>query len=364
MKKNNNIILTDYEFIFTTIGCIMGMGILSLPNTAVSIAKQDGWISTILGSVYPLYIVLMASIILKRNPNTNIMDLSKKYLGKIFGNLLNFLFMAQFLYFAIMVISAGISLLITYAVWFMTPFKVALILVCLVVYGSYKGLKVLSRINVISFFAFISMMLVTFIAFKHGSLLNVQPVFGTEIGKIAKAGISTSFAYANMEVILIIHTFVNNKDKIIKSALKCTLIVTLIYTWSVFTAIFYMGPDIVPKSFWPFYFVSESVRIPVVNNFRFIIMIFWPFFIYKTVANEYFLSASIMDSITGIDYKKWCIFLSPIILFLPILFENEIVRRNFSDSVTPFISIFNLSYITLIAIFVVKKSNKQKSNAS
>ncbi len=203
-------------------------------------------------------------------------------------------------------------------------------------------------------------MLVTLIAFKPGSFLNIQPMFGTGFGKIAKAGIDTSFAYANMELILIIHTFVKSKNKIIKSAMISTMIITLFYTLIVFTAIFYMGPDIVPKSFWPFYFVSESVRIPVVNNFRFFIMIIWPFFMFKTVATEYYLSASIMDNITSIDYKKWCIFLSPIILFLPILFKNEMERRSFSLLVTPYVTIFNLLFITLIALLAAIKCNKQR----
>ncbi len=50
------------------------------------IAKQDSWISVLLGALYPLYITFVTSYIRKKHPKEDILDLSKKfmviYLGK------------------------------------------------------------------------------------------------------------------------------------------------------------------------------------------------------------------------------------------------------------------------------------------
>ncbi|MBU3114241.1 GerAB/ArcD/ProY family transporter [Clostridium lacusfryxellense] len=101
MNKKNRL-LTSVELFFILVGCIIGMSVTSLPANVVSIAKQDGWISTIIGAIYPLYIVLIGGIIIKKYPDSNIMNLSKAFFGKIVGNVLNLLFMFQFLFYEVM----------------------------------------------------------------------------------------------------------------------------------------------------------------------------------------------------------------------------------------------------------------------
>ena len=88
-KKNKQI--TSYQLFFILVGCVIGMSVTSLPADVVSIAKQDGWVSTIIGGIYPLYIVLIGGIIIRKYPDSNIMSLSKAYFGKIIGNILNLL---------------------------------------------------------------------------------------------------------------------------------------------------------------------------------------------------------------------------------------------------------------------------------
>ncbi|MGH4141093.1 GerAB/ArcD/ProY family transporter [Clostridium sp.] len=106
MNKKNRL-LTSTQLFFILIGCIIGMGVTSIPVDVVSISHQDGWISTLIGGVYPLYIVLVSGIIIKRRPNNNIMELSKLYFEKIIGNILNLLFMFSFLVYIVLVIAAS-----------------------------------------------------------------------------------------------------------------------------------------------------------------------------------------------------------------------------------------------------------------
>ncbi len=64
---------------------MLGVGILSLPNDVIKIAKQDGWISVLLGAIYPLYMVFIATYLSKNYPKDNMLTLSKKFFGKILG---------------------------------------------------------------------------------------------------------------------------------------------------------------------------------------------------------------------------------------------------------------------------------------
>jgi spore germination protein len=359
MEQRENNLLTINEFICSNVGGIVGISALFLPSSVVFQAKQDGWIATIIGGIYPLYVVLIAAIIIKKYPNTNIMKLSKQYLGKVLGNILNILFMLQFLYYVVGIIAAINDLLMIYSSWFMSPWEFTLVTVSVVVYGATRGIKTLGRINIITLIIMVFILLASSPAFIQGNIKNIQPVFGSGFRNMLNGTITTFFAYGLMEGILVIHPYVKQKEKIIKAGLISTALAMIFYTWIVFTSTIYMGSDIIIKSIWSYAFVSESIKIPIINNFRFIWAILWPIPVFRTIITEYYMSTEVANEILNIGCKKWCVILLPVILIFPMIFENEVARREFFATVTPCVTIFNLSYVTLIAIlvFVKKKSN-------
>lgn len=352
MNKKNRLI-TATELFFILVGCIIGMGITSLPSDVVSIAKQDGWISTILGGIYPLYIVLMGGIIIKKYPDSNIMNLCKAFFGKIIGNVLNLLFMLQFLFYVVLVISGSSNQLRAYSIYFIPHFKMVMMFALVACYASIKGLKVLARFTIITFFLLCIVILASTVTFKAASILNVKPFLGAGIPKILEGSIQSSFAYANMELLLVIYPYVQEKKYILKAALISALVITLIYAWVVFTSIYFSGPDLVTKELWPFSFVAESFDIPLINSFRYIHIIIWIVIAYKTIAIEFYASTKILNNITKIKRKTICFLLLPVIIIFPMFIENEVIRRAILSKVIPWITLFNIAYVTLIALLTI-----------
>ena len=89
--------ITYQEFTYIIIGAIFGVGILSLPNQLAEVSKQDGWISAVVGGIYPLYIALTTIYISSKFPNDDVLSVGKKIFGKFLGSILNFLFFGHFL---------------------------------------------------------------------------------------------------------------------------------------------------------------------------------------------------------------------------------------------------------------------------
>lgn len=352
MNKKTRLI-TSSELFFILVGCILGMSTTSLPADVTSIAKQDGWISTIIGGIYPLYIVLVGGIIIKKYPDSNIMNLSKAYFGKIIGNFFNLLFMLQFLFYAVLVIAGASNQLRAYSIYFIPHFKMVIILVLVGCYASIKGLKVLARFISITFFLLCFVVVASTITFRSASILNVKPFLGAGIPKILEGSIKSAFAYGNMELLLIIYPYVQEKKDILKAALISILVIVSIDTWIVFTSIYFSGPDLVPKQLWPFSFVAESFKIPVVNNFRYIDIVIGIMIAYKTISIEFYASTKVFNNITKIKRKTICFLLLPIIFISPLFFENEVMRRDFLSKTIPWITLFNIVYVTLIALLTL-----------
>lgn len=184
-NKRNNVLSTSQTMVIIA-GSMIGIGILSLPANLTKVAHNDGWIGVIIGSLYPFYMIICSFIIFKDSSyqNINIVEISKIYFGKFFGNLLGFIFTLQFL--AYIIITAGniSNMLRVYLVLFLEQYKLAIPILLISVYTASKGIKTLGRINEIIFYASIPLILLTVVALKQGNILNIKPILGTPISSI------------------------------------------------------------------------------------------------------------------------------------------------------------------------------------
>ncbi|MBK5240052.1 GerAB/ArcD/ProY family transporter [Clostridium sp.] len=353
-KKQSELTVSQFGTII--FGCIVGVGILSLPNAVVKSAHQDGWISTLIGGIYPLYVVIIASYIGKKFPNDNILILSKKYFGRFFGGIFNLIFASYFIYIASMIACYYSNLMRSYMMGFLTSFKLLSILFICIIYASSRGLKVIGRMSEITFYITMVLFLFPIMALKYSAITNVLPVFGSGFSSIAKGTMKSIFAYSGAEIILLIYPFLKEKKKMLRSSLISVTIIIAVYVWCVFITIYFLGPDIVNKSYWSFLVVTESVTISAINNYRYIFMYVWSIIAFKSMSNYGYASIYILENFEyKIEKKKICFLLYPLLLYLALEFGNEISRQNINDSILPLYIIFNLLYMTVIAIFIFFK---------
>lgn len=348
--------LTVSQFAIIIFGSIVGVGILSLPNGVVKEAHQDGWISTLIGGIYPIYVVIIASYIGKKFSNDSILVLSKRYFGKILGSIFNLIFATYFIFIAAMIASYYTNLMRNYIVGFLTPFKIIAILFISVIYTVSRGLKVIGRISEISFYFTIILIMTTIVALRDANMVNVAPVFGSGVSSIANGAMKSVFSYAGAEIILLIYPFLKEKRKMLTSSLISVAIVIVIYVWCVFVTTYYLGPDIVVKNFWSLLLVMGCVTVTVINNYKYIFMTFWSLIAFKSISiNGYASIYIIKDFARKIDVKKIYFLMYPLLVYLALKYGNEISRQSISENILPYYVIFNLLYMTSIALFIFFK---------
>ena len=299
---------------------------------------------------------MIARYISKKFPDYNILILSKKYFGRLLGSIFNLVFASYFIYTASMVGSIYTNLMRNYIVGFLTPFKVIVILFICIMYAASKALKVIGRISEISFYVTIILLLLPIVALRVASMSNIYPVLGSGFSSIAKGSMKSTFAYSGAEIILLIYPFLKEKNKMLMSSLISVAMVIVLYVWSVFITTYYLGPDIVSKSYWSLLLVMGSVSITIVNNFKYIFMFLWSLIAFNNMSINGYASIHILNDFTNkLDMKKICFLLYPLLVYLTFKFGNEISRRSISDFVLLFYIVFNLLYMTIIAIFIFFK---------
>ncbi|MFD3157002.1 GerAB/ArcD/ProY family transporter [Haloimpatiens sp. FM7330] len=361
MDKDSDSILTPSELTFTITGFLIGPGVLVLPLSVVKAAQQDGWICCILGSIYPLYMAFLASYVHKKYPKDNILTLSKKFLGKFLGTVLNFLFLLFFLFILTQVASAMSNVLLIYMTPFLNKYKIILIILLVPAFIAYKGIKTLGRVNVIIFYIVILGVFIPIPALKQGSFFNIMPVFGSGFTGILKGSKETILAFSGAEALFLISPFFKGNKEFKKSSIKGIFITILIYTWFTFISIYYLGIDTLPKFLWPVVTVSESVIIPVINNFRYIFMSLWLLLMLKTLSTYYYLFTFGLNKLSNnisLNRKKLVILLYPLFFYISTKYGNPTMRRNLADMLIPIHVIFNTTYVSLITfITIIKKGD-------
>ncbi|MCY6371018.1 GerAB/ArcD/ProY family transporter [Clostridium ganghwense] len=356
MNKSETEFLTTNQITALLVGFTVGPGLLRSPNVLVKIAKQDAWISSIIGLIYPAYILLVSNYIIKKYPKDNILSLSRRCFGNTLGTLLNFIFICQWTLYAATITSDLIKISRIYFVSFLTPLKVALAIVTITFCAAYTQIKSLGKINEVCMYLLTVIMLFSIASLKYGNILNVQPIFNTSLKDMLRASILSVYYYAGFECLLLIHPFAQNTNEIKKASMQALFISGLIWVWIAFITIYYLGIDIIPKSHWSFILVFESINIPVINNFRYVFMFVWSFIVFRITSNFCFITYFFLNMITKIDIKKILIFLYPLILILSLQFLNTALYQKVLKVISPAFTLFNIIYISFIALSILVKN--------
>lgn len=359
MNKVENNLLTSNQFSkIMTFSCI-AIGILSLPNEVVKIAKQDGWLSVLIGGIYLFYIVIGALYIAHNYPNENILILNRKFFGKFFGNILNIVQLFIYVIYVVSEVSGISNFLRVYIIDFLSSFRVMFLYIVIAALCSYKGLKAIGRISEIVFYNIILSISIGIIVLVKGSILNVMPVFGSGFINIVKGIKGGIYAYLGIEIVLILYPYINDKNKLKTACIRSATLICLSYTWVTFATIFYLGHTFIPKAIWSSLYIIESLRLPIINNFRFILMFLWIFVSLTAVTVNYYACELIIKDLLKKLKRNVFYFLSvPLMLYISMLLSEEIKRREIIYTLASIISIFNVLYVLLMVLIVYFKKEK------
>lgn len=359
VSNSNNNYLTTSQFTLTLKSVVVGIDIMLVPNIIIPNSHQDAWISCLLGSLYPLYLVILAHFMSKKHPNNNILTLSKMCFGNFWGSILNYIFLCFFLFMSITELSGYSNVFRVYSVSFLKPYQVMLPCMLPIAYTAYKGIKAVGKVNEVGFYLTIGLICLPLAILPFGNILNLMPICGSGFKNILIGSTKTILPYSGLEIIFLIYPFLQNKKDVLKGGLIATCIVTSIYVLSVIAAIYYFGYETSLEFLWPILALTDSIHIPFINSFRYFFISFWSIVEFKCISTYYFaVSYGLNQSIKKISEQNFVLLLYPVIIVLSLFLKNPTIRRDYTNKLLPVFIIFNLMYISIICILIyIKKGD-------
>ncbi|WP_195923212.1 GerAB/ArcD/ProY family transporter [Clostridium tepidum] len=353
MTNKNTKILTEHQLTLIIIACMVGIEILGLPNSSIKTAKQDAWISVMLGAIYPLFIGFITIYIRKKHPKEDILDLNKKIYGDILGNLFNLIFILFFFIIATDLASSIKDVLRVYMIDFLSPLNILSLLFLFVAYTAYGGVEVIGRVNEILFYSSLIVFIIPFFSLNNADITNLQPILGSGIKNILKGVKETIISYSGLEILLIFYAFTDPNTKIRKPILRGIAFTTVIYTSYTILSILYLGISASQKFFTPVITLSGSIIIPVINSFKYVFLALWTMIIFKCISIYYYIFTYGLSKIfKKVNRENWIIISYPLMVIISYLYGSETIRKNIIGKIFNYYIPYNIVFIIITTILI------------
>lgn len=364
MKKNKNKV-TNKQLVFMIIQAQIGVGILSLPHDVALVAKQDGWISTLIAGAISQVIILIIWGLCRRFPSFSLYQILPHLFGTVIGK---FLTLSYSLYFMVTgsLVLARYSDIIDKWILPRTPNWITMVLVLITcIYIVSAGLSSIARFYVlVSPILFLLLVLISY-SMKDANFLYIFPIASHNISTILKGSKEAAFSMLGFELFLFIHPFVQSSSKgKLKSITTANIFVTVFYTFMVFASLVYFETNadiaLTPE---PLLYMIKAYSFQVLERTDLFFLSLWLIIVATSIANWLFLSALGLANLGR--NKKYTAFL-PLVagfyLVLALVPDQEKDFESFNQFLGPthYIFIVIIPFLLLLVSLIFSKKEEVK----
>jgi spore germination protein KB len=345
---------TVFVIIFT-----LGGVILLTPSLLVVEAKQDGWISGLLGLGIGLMLVWLYSKLGSLYPHKTLVECIEEILYKWFAKITVFLFLSYFFILAALTLR-NLGDFMTTQVMPRTPLQAILIIFTVViVMGCRMGIETLVRTTE-TFFPWVILLLALLFILLSPQIEaeRIQPVFEHGIKQILGSVFPfLGLPFLQLEAILMLFPHINQPQKITKAFLIGVLcggmILVLITTYSILI----FGPDLTGRSIYPSYALAKKVDIAhFIQRIEALVAFIWIITVFVKVTFLFYATAiGFAQTLKLKDYRFLTYPLGILLVVLSIVVSPNIAHNKtlFAKIWTPYSFTFGL-FFPLLLISVEK----------
>lgn len=261
---DKNIKISERQFFVLVLLFTVGTVILHTPSPLAAIAKQDAWLSAVIGTLAGLIIVWFYARVGNLFPSLTLDQAYEKVFGKWAGKLINSAFAFWALTSAAEILFYVGNFFRTY--WMpATPLAALNILFCIIVVMAVRlGLETFSRAMEILFIPFLLLITIFMLSiFPQVSIHNIQPVLENGMKPVFRASLFyiSVASIPNIVFLMVFPSFVNHHKAAIKSFFIGNLLGNIILICVILLNILVLGHDMTSRNLAPSYELAKKINI-------------------------------------------------------------------------------------------------------
>lgn len=343
--KNNAYVITSKQLTYIIIGATIGVGLLTLPDTVGSEAKQDSWMAVAIGALLPLTGLFAVSLMNSRLPDLTLAEYAERVLGKWLGKVLTLLFIGYTIAYSALVARIFVNILKIYL--FPTTPTWALVSLILVAaaYLASKDVRVLGRVCELMFWEAEVLFFSLFMAIPNIDISFYRPVGESGLMQVLQGAYKAIFSFLGMEILLVVYPLVQRKKDVIKAGIAAVFMVSFIYLSVLLTTLGVFGPDVLGKIRFSLMMLLKTYEAPIIQRAEFFFIVFYVFIAFQPVATMYFAGRFTTEKLLGV--------LSPVkvtLALFPFILLVALLPHNFEEAVALSNKLSFLGFVFLIIV--------------
>lgn len=350
--------------IFLIIGMIVPTAMLTVPTSIVKYASTDAWLSLLLGTAVGIVTALVSSSVALKHPGLTLFQITEMHLGRVCSKTVGFLFTLYFFVTSIDVVRQFTDFMVQSVLNKTPSFVLGLIYIAIALYAVYHGIEVIARVNsIVTTIGFLVFAVSTVFYFQEMKLSNLLPIFQSSFGKILMGSFTSSTWFAEVVIIMLFASFLNNPGKARTIALVSISLVGLSLIWIVLGSIAIFGVRIIPLFDYPTFNVFRIIEVArFLERIDAFYIAVWVGLMFMKIAIIMFFGFYCLCQTFGIKAQQP--FLLPfgmLTLTMSIVsWDSKVEYKKFLTNGVSFYLLISLVLPTILYIWLIFKKDKKK----
>ncbi|WP_267865450.1 GerAB/ArcD/ProY family transporter [Bacillus cereus] len=346
--------ISNRELMFLVMSNIIGIGILSMPNTiAKTTLFSDGWIVLLLAGAISAVMGWTCTKLSSQFPKQSFFEYTSTLISKPFAFILTIIAVCIYLCMAAYE-ARGISLVVNIYLLDQTPLPIiALAFLLIISYGLSISRVALLRLNIgFLLIVLVILLFLMVLSINIMQLTNLYPIFVTPPKNYFTSMADTAFTFSGFEIVLFYTSLIQKPNQAPKHVVKGILILTFIYILVYLVCILVLSQPVLKNLTYPVIELGKEIEIHGGFLERFDAMFFtaWVVKLFTTTIMYIDISLIALCSIFKTIHKKTFIFiLMPIIYFIAFIPSGMEEVNKFGYN----LSLFNLGFLIFVPTFLL-----------
>ncbi|MEC1178969.1 GerAB/ArcD/ProY family transporter [Metasolibacillus meyeri] len=283
MKPTQKQVLTKVHVLFLVQNCLIGTGILQLPQSLSSMGYNQAFM--------PIFFAIIATLTLwpmvwlnSKFPNEDFFQINKILLGKVLGTFCNITFIVKFTFLCASTISSYMLLIQSTALPEQTLTFPVICFLILLIYLVKGGIFNIARFCVIAFFIGLPMLFFTQWAIEKGEFSHIFPLFNFTLPELYDATRNGYLSFLGYELILFYYPYIIHKKSAYKYATIGIWISALIMLITTVVSVMYFSEWQLKNVEFSVLNIFKAGEYSFIERIDIICMTLWILFVYSTVA--------------------------------------------------------------------------------
>jgi spore germination protein KB len=364
-----NVKISIRQFTVLVMLITIGDSILVLPSIAAFEAKQDVWISSLIGLAVGLLAVYIFSMVGKLYPHLTLVQSIQEIFGKWFGTFVSLMFLL-YTFLSVVAHTRETGDFVTSVMMQETPTQaIQILFVCIVIMAVRLGLEVIGRTGeiflpwIIFFFLILVILLSPQVEFE-----KLQPILEHGIKPVLHGSLSCiAFPFMELVVFLMIFPYVNQPQQIRKGFLQGALLGGIVLIVIITVSILVLGPDHTARSMYPTYSLARRVAIGrFFERVEAILALMWTLTVFMKVTFYFYIfNLGLAQLLKLKEYRMLTLPAGLLLIVLTPVISPSITY--FNTVISKYWPYFDLTYglllpLLLLAVYFIRTKFKKSTN--